>query len=89
MTDPPPIDQYTFETTRYLIGELGVHILSLIDQGCTDDQDLIRFGRFSRECLSVKIPLLTTLGLLTTSPQGYKVTTVGQSFLDALLRWSQ
>ncbi len=89
MTDQTPLDPLTTETTRYLIGDLGIQILSLVDQGCTNDDDLIKFGRFSRQCLSVKIPLLTTLGLLAAGPNGYRITPTGQSFLDTILRWSQ
>ncbi|NWF96794.1 MAG: hypothetical protein HXY34_11690 [Candidatus Thorarchaeota archaeon] len=82
------LDGVGTDTTKYLIGDMGVEILCLVDQGCTDDNDLVRLGGLSMSCLEVKIPLLTTLGLLIVGAEGYRLTPAGQAFLEGMLGWA-
>ena len=75
------------ESIKLLIGDMGTQILSLVDQGCTDESDLLRFSSLSHTCLQVKIPLLVTLGLLVIGGTGYRLTITGEDVLEDLLGW--
>ncbi len=74
-------NHFETETVRYLVGNLGLQVLNLIDQGCTTDTDLMRFSSISKTCLDVKVPLLKTLGLIVADESGYRVTSEGQRVL--------
>jgi predicted transcriptional regulator len=87
LTDSGQLVGLSTEAIKLLIGDMGLQILNLVDQGCSDDSDLIRFSALSRSCLSVKIPLLVMLGLMATGRGGYRLTQEGEDVLEELLGW--
>ncbi|RLI50000.1 MAG: hypothetical protein DRO73_04605 [Candidatus Thorarchaeota archaeon] len=85
---PQPLTgRFETETVRYLVGDLGLHILLLIDQGCTSDAEIMKFSTVTATCLDVKIPLLKTLGLVRESSSGYEVTSEGLQVLREIYGW--
>ena len=83
-----PIHAFDLETTRNLVGEMGNEILSLIHQGCKNDDDLTRFSSISKPCLEVKIPLLMNLDLVSTTSNRYQITSMGVRYIESVLGWS-
>ncbi len=75
-------------TIGYLLGELGIEILTLIFQGCQTNADITRLGTISKSCLAVKIPLLSTLGLIRIEKGRYLKTQYGSKVLKELVGWN-
>lgn len=74
-------------TIKYLLGELGIQTLALIAQGCTQDEEITKLSTITESCLDVKIPLLETLGLITTKDGHYEITPRGVSALSEITGW--
>jgi predicted transcriptional regulator len=79
---------FDLETTRNLVGEMGNEILSLIHQGCMDNDDICRFSSISKPCLEVKIPLLMNLDLVSSRSDRYQITSIGVRYIESVLGWS-
>ncbi|MHA1481318.1 MAG: hypothetical protein ACTSQZ_07855 [Candidatus Thorarchaeota archaeon] len=80
----------TSDTINYLIDEQGCQTLSMIDQGCINNEDITRLSLISNDCLEVKIPLLITLGLITDcgkESNEYTITKTGKTFLREVTGW--
>ncbi len=86
-SDTKTIASFGAESIRYLIGGMGIDILTLIKQGCVNDYELKRYSSVTQHCLEVKIPLLKTLGLLSGDANGYAITPLGETFLKRVLGW--
>ena len=74
-------------TTKYLLGELGIAALVLIRSGCRNDFEIMKLSTISANCLEVKIPLLNTLGLIEITKGEYQITPTGESFADEVSGW--
>lgn len=86
-SDTETIACFGADNIRYLIGGMGIEILTLIKQGCLSDYELKRYSSVTQSCLEVKIPLLKTLGLLSGDASGYDITPLGETFLKRVLGW--
>jgi hypothetical protein len=75
------------ETISNLLGELGIETLALVVHGCSSDTDIMRLSSLSKSCLSVKIPLLHTLGLIEVDMSGYSATLKGVEAFREMRRW--
>jgi len=74
-------------TIKYLLGELGIQTLTLIAQGCTKNEEIKSLSTITDSCLEVKIPLLETLDLITTSNGNYEITLHGVAALSRITGW--
>ncbi len=75
------------DTTKYLLGELGIATLALVRSGCTNDCEIMKLSSISENCLDVKIPLLNTLGLIEITKGEYHITPTGEVFIDEVSGW--
>ncbi len=73
--------------TKYLLGELGIQTLALINEGCSSDDEIKCLSTISQSCLDVKIPLLATLGLIMKNGGRYTVIERGKRFLSEVRGW--
>ncbi|TFG13972.1 hypothetical protein EU537_04535 [Candidatus Thorarchaeota archaeon] len=89
MNTPHDVIERRIDTsqTKYLLGELGIQTLALINEGCSSDDELKFLSTISQSCLDVKIPLLSTLGLIERSESGYVVVERGKNFLSEVRGW--
>lgn len=85
--DPPQQQQFELTTIKYLVGSIGLQILALIDQGCADIDEIKQFTSFSMTCITIKLELLRTLGLILGHDGAYTVTPNGVCILDELYGW--
>ncbi|TFF92319.1 hypothetical protein EU545_01275 [Candidatus Thorarchaeota archaeon] len=86
-SDSVAVAAYDADTICHLIGEMGIDLLTLVQQGCVNDYELKRYSSITQGCLDVKIPLLKTLGLIEGDSEGYEVTSLGETFLKRVLGW--
>ena len=87
LEDAPMDKKISSGTIEYLLGGLGLQTLSMISQGCENNEDIIALSLITEECLEVKIPLLITLGLITVKSGEYKITALGKRTLSEVMGW--
>lgn len=78
----------THDMLNNLVGELGNKVLLLIGQGFSIDDDIIRFGSITRDCLNIKISVLKSLNLIKSNIGGYYLTDLGSEYLQDYLGWN-
>ncbi len=76
-------------TAGNLLGELGIEILGLISQGCTNSEEIMRLSTITKSCLDVKIPLMENLSLIRTRNNTYTITAFGTDTLLELTGWKR
>jgi hypothetical protein len=75
------------DSSKNLIGELGETVLRLVYQGFRVDEEIMQYGSISRECLDVKILVLSELDLVREVDDGYEITSSGEKYLETVLGW--
>ncbi len=87
LQDTPMDKKMSSDTIKYLLGGLGLQTLSMISQGCENNEDIVALSLITEECLEIKIPLLITLGLITVNSEEYKITDLGKRTLNEVVGW--
>ncbi|MFW9907091.1 MAG: hypothetical protein ACFFEF_00840 [Candidatus Thorarchaeota archaeon] len=82
-------NDFDITTVGYLLGELGIEILTMIAQGCSNDSEIKRLSTITSSCLDIKIPLLETLGLIRIEGDIYILTKNGVTVLKELTGWRE
>ncbi len=73
--------QFEINKIKYLLGEIGLHILNLVEQGCSRPEEIKGFTSYSNSCISIKLELLSTIGLIREDMGGYTLTPNGSAVL--------